>query len=329
MGATAHRYTLWKLFVHFFGCLVLLLLCVMTGCAHVDMDPLYQGPQPLPPELEKRFVRSKGPRTTLSEVLIQHGPGYTVNRIKINRTLGQPICLDYYRPQRHGRPLPVVLVLPILGGNNKFAKNFADYFARHNYAAIIVQRNREFRIMVNLERIDQILEGIVKDHCRVIDWIQTRPGLDAGRIGVMGISLGAIKTSLITSLDQRVKAGVMMLVGGDLPYIFTYSHERRVQEKRRAYMEKHSLDLPGFHRRMKADISVDPLAFAPYTDASRVLMVLALFDRSIPFSSGRKLRRRMGRPETIYLFSGHYSAALYLPYVRCQALKFFQKKLKP
>ena len=35
---------------------------------------------------------------------------------------------------------------------------------------------------------------------------------------------------------------------------------------------------------------------------------------------------RIGKPEVIYLFSGHYSSFLYLPYVEVKSLSFFKKK---
>jgi dienelactone hydrolase len=46
----------------------------------------------------------------------------------------------------------------------------------------------------------------VWDVMRTIDWIQTRPELDASRIGCMGISGGGTCTLFSTALDLRIKA---------------------------------------------------------------------------------------------------------------------------
>ena len=35
----------------------------------------------------------------------------------------------------------------------------------------------------------------------------------------------------------------------------------------------------------------------------------------------------MGKPETIVVPTGHYSAILFLPYIQHQSYKFFQRKL--
>jgi hypothetical protein len=42
---------------------------------------------------------------------------------------------------------------------------------------------------------------------------------------------------------------------------------------------------------------------------------------------GRELREKIGNPEAIYLFSGHYTAALFKNYIKHQARKFFERML--
>jgi dipeptidyl aminopeptidase/acylaminoacyl peptidase len=54
----------------------------------------------------------------------------------------------------------------------------------------------------------------VKDFQRVLELIDSRPDLDHDRIGYHGISLGAFTGVIITGLDTRLKASV--LVGGGL-----------------------------------------------------------------------------------------------------------------
>jgi hypothetical protein len=47
----------------------------------------------------------------------------------------------------------------------------------------------------------------------------------------------------------------------------------------------------------------------------------------VPYSRGKALWRAAGRPEVVYLVSGHLSAYVYLPYVRAKALSFFNRRL--
>ncbi len=47
------------------------------------------------------------------------------------------------------------------------------------------------------------------------------------------------------------------------------------------------------------NIETDTLAIAPHVNADRVLMVLAKFDKAVPYDSQLKLREVMGQPEAI------------------------------
>ena len=55
-----------------------------------------------------------------------------------------------------------------------------------------------------------------------------------------------------------------------------------------------------------------------------VLLILAACDTIVPFKKGWELRRGMGKPETVVVLSGHYTALLYLLYIRSTAFEFFQ-----
>jgi hypothetical protein len=70
------------------------------------------------------------------------------------------------------------------------------------------------------------------------------------------------------------------------------------------------------------------LKLAKYIDARNVLMYIASFDRVVPRECGDRLWEAIGKPEVIYLFSGHYSSVLYLPYAETRSLSFFKKKFE-
>ena len=49
----------------------------------------------------------------------------------------------------------------------------------------------------------------VHDGLRLVDWLQTRPDVDMGRLGAMGISGGGMHTLFSTCLDERIRACVI------------------------------------------------------------------------------------------------------------------------
>src|ERR1051325_4157336 len=137
------------------------------------------------------------------------GIGPTMVSMRTNRIL----VLDYFLPltkEKH----PVVLILPMLGGSYPLEKYFAAYFAKRGFAAIIVHREK-MRKDSTTAALDFMLKQSVLDNMRAIDWIETRPELDAGSIGVFGISMGGIKGALLAPLERRVRASILGLVGGD------------------------------------------------------------------------------------------------------------------
>jgi hypothetical protein len=79
---------------------------------------------------------------------------------------------------------------------------------------------------------------------------------------------------------------------------------------------------------LSAKIQTDPVALAPYVDAGNVLMYIAAFDSVIPRECGDRLREAMGKPEAVYLLSGHFTSLLYLPCVERESLSFFKRKFQ-
>ncbi len=240
-----------------------------------------------------------------------------------NRT----IELDYFRPRTKEKH-PVLLILPMLGGSYPLENYFASYFVKRGFAAIIVHREKMPKD-AGLEALDGMLKQSVLDNRQAIDWIETRPELDAQRIGVFGISMGAIKGALLVPLDSRIRAATLGLGGGDLPYILTHTTENGISKRREAILRQEHLTLPELREKLCRCIRCDPNAFAPFVEQEKVLLILGEFDTVVPTKKGLELRQKMGGPETILVPTGHYSAILFLPYIQHECYKFFQRKLGP
>lgn len=65
-----------------------------------------------------------------------------------------------------------------------------------------------------------LLTQTVFDLRRAVDWLETRPEIDAGRIGYYGISLGGVIGTIFCSVEERVKVPVIALAGGNLNLMF-------------------------------------------------------------------------------------------------------------
>ena len=288
---------------------------------------------PLPAALAAEFAYPRPLTVTATEKELEAREKYTIRRIEMpawvdrvgtNRT----ITLDYYAPKGVAKA-PVILILPMLGGGYDLERYFANYFAKQGLAAVIVHREAKTKEQDTIAYLDRILRQTVLDNKQAIDWIETRPELDAAHIGVFGVSMGGIKGALLTPLEGRVKAAVIGLAGGDLPYIMTHTSEKGLVRRREEYMKTENVTLDELHERLRKCITCDPIIYAPFIDPRKVLLVLASLDTVVPYKKGEELKEKMGNPETITIPAGHYTAVVYIPYIQHQALQFFQERFRP
>jgi dienelactone hydrolase len=303
----------------------------MAGCIHLPAEPGYGGPKPLSEETRADYAyrRYQGSYT---EKILEQNRHYTLKRISFpsNHIIlpqQHDITIDYYAIDA-AEKVPVILVLPILGGSNNIASSFARYFTRHGFAAAVVHRQKIYPKQEFLKEIDKLLCQIVFDHKQAIDWVESRPELDASRIGVFGVSMGGIKGALISALDPRIGASVLVLAAGDLPYILARSNDKGIIKRRNALLAEKTLTPEQLQQELTEKIRCDPINYAEHIDADKTLMILARFDAVVPYHKGLELKEKIGNPETILLWSGHYSAIVYIYYVKYQSRKFLQQHLQ-
>lgn len=320
------RTHLWLAAVAFF------IAASLTACAyHRDFHYDYTGPEPLPDSIKQAYTYSKYRGAYKTETVETRGT-YEIQAISFETDQGplnqrHQIKMAYYRRDRAGK-IPVVVVLPILGGKYSIGRIFAAHFAESGYAAVLVHRQKAYKKNLGMENVDQTLKQIVIDHKLALDWVETRPELDAERIGVFGVSMGSIKASLLTALDDRVSAAILGLVAGDVPYILAHSSEPGIKKKRRAYMKTHQMTRPAFYRELKERVECDPMNYAEYLDAEAVMMILARFDTVMPYPKGRQLWEKIGKPELITILSGHVTAYPMIPYIKEMSMAFFKKRFE-
>jgi hypothetical protein len=308
--------------------LIALVAALLTGCCHLRQAYDARPAQPVSAETSSLVAYQKPTPLACTSSNLESNGRYSVQRIampaaasKTNRVLE----LDFYRPIGTN-PTPVIVVLPILGGGYPLEKFFCSYFARRGMATVLVRRDRLKKTLEDLGEINDTLQQAAIDARQAIDWIETRPELDASRIGAFGISMGGIRAAFLAPLDSRIRAATIGLAGGDLPYIIAHSKEGGIVRRREPYLQKHGITRDEFEQELRTTLASDPLTVAPSIDPNKVLLVLATFDACVPSKKGFELRRAMGKPETIIVPTGHYTALLLLPYIKSACLRFFREK---
>jgi len=60
----------------------------------------------------------------------------------------------------------------------------------------------------NYFTLAEIVIQTIRDYRRVLDYVATRPEIDSNRIGLLGYSMGADQTFLLTAVEPRIKVSV-------------------------------------------------------------------------------------------------------------------------
>ena len=135
-------------------------------------------------------------------------------------------------PDNVKQPMPVVILLHGLGDRKTvdYIQAGHDYFAKNGFAVMRidianhgarVEHDYEFDLTDGYRYWTRdIISQTVFDLRRTIDFLQTRPEIDAKRIGYFGISLGGVIGTIFCGVDDRVKVPIIALAGGNLSLMF-------------------------------------------------------------------------------------------------------------
>jgi dienelactone hydrolase len=186
-----------------FPTLAIILLLMAPGRAHGDAKP----PATLPP------IELSLPSAELTGDL----------------TNGRIYAAFYPAVQSAEHPTPAVILLHPLGETHpRLMTRFARYLAQRGIGGLVMALPYHMRRRPrgegsgrrftdpDVDRMIQAAKQSVSDVSTVVTWLGQQPAVDPHRIGVVGISLGALVAHVAMRKDERLTAGVAILGGGDL-----------------------------------------------------------------------------------------------------------------
>jgi dienelactone hydrolase len=184
---------------------------------------------------------------------------------------GERIIAHVYLPRAKSPPYQSVVCFPggdapLLSSSRTLRLTQFDFIVRSGRALVfpVYKGTYERRgTAAGMSGFRDVTIARGKDFRRVLDYIASRPDLDRERVGYYGLSLGAFTGVLLTAIDSRPKASV--LVGGGLP-------------------------------QFRLPPEIDPFTFAPHVRVP-TLMVNGRSDFSYPFATSQQpLFRLLGVP---------------------------------
>lgn len=305
-------------------------IVLSCSCTRYKCDPAYTGPAKRTPEMLKYYSY---PRQKIEAKVekIAEKKRYIVLEIEFPSAVNvfgkENIKFDYYMQKKEGK-FPTALVLPISGGIDFSVRSFAKHFASNGFNCAVVH-NREFDLedTETAEEVENYFRQCVLDNRQVLDYLVQREEVDSDKLGCLGLSLGGIRASILAGVDERLKCAVIGLAGGSIADITVLSKEKEIKDYIDEMIEM-GINPETIHAELSDKVITDPLKLARFADAREILMFTAMFDRVVPRKCCDQLRKDIGKPETVYLFAGHYSSFLYLPYAEMKSLDFFKKRFQ-
>jgi hypothetical protein len=301
---------------------------LLCSCAHYQCDPDYAGPSKRSAEMLEYYSY---PRQQIEAKIEKTGEKkrYVVERIEFPSALNvfnfENIKVDFYVQKKLGK-FPTILVLPVGNGVDFCARGFARHFASNGFnCAIVHNRHIDIEDISSAELVEDYLRQTVLDCRQILDYLVEREEVDDNKLGCLGMSLGGVRASIVSGVDERLKCSVIGLAGGSMAEVAFSSKLKEVKEYMRGLVER-GISPETIHYEVSEKVITDPLKLAKYIDAGNTLMYIAMFDRVIHRKCGDKLWEAAGKPEAVYIFSGHFTSLLFLPYAERNSLNFFKKK---
>lgn len=162
----------------------------------------------------------------------------------------------------------------------------------------------ELMVQPDTAHLRRTMGQTVLDVKRAIDWLERRPEVDKTRLGLAGISLGAIASAVVLGVEPRIQSAVLILGGADLAHILWRSpltiRTRLAFKKQRYTLEKLREELE----------PIEPLQLLKPELGMKSFVIGARFDLIVPAEDTEKLIKALGQPQVLWLDTGHFGGAL-------------------
>lgn len=262
-----------------------------------------------------------------------------------------------YKPKKECKR--VIILLHYLFEKVRLTQRILSlYFVAHNFCAV------QFTLPYHLERTPEgyssgelfltsdphqnfeAYRQAVIDLRVLADFLNFR---EIDKIGITGISLGALVLNTLMGVDSRFKAGVPIAGGGELHYIVgkglkkkyvrdAYMKRTKRKTEEEAFKELDDLFHDYLKRVWKTGIVeeppegeewflIDPMTYAKFNYPRKILMINGAIDSVMPKKAVLEFREAVGNPPIEWLPSMHTTTALLLPVVFGKMHEFFEKNL--
>jgi len=264
------------------------------------------------------------------------------------------VYVDFIEPKKE-KFNAIILLHSLYERENRQTKSFGILLSKEGFGVYLIHlpyhmkrtpkryKSGQLFLTGNVERSINAYRQAVIDIMALCDYLSERK--EVKNIGIVGISLGAIILNTVMGVENRIKAGVSILGGGNIHYIFMRSlitmpwviygffHGLRIRDYRKVskdyvkFLEKvREKGLENVECKWKWFL-IDPLTYAHLNQPRKVLLINGYFDLIIPFGAVIQLWKFLGKPEKLFLPSTHITSILFKNIILRKTIKFLKTNL--
>ncbi len=327
----------WRLCLFLFFILTLISSSLAMSCTQrYHWKETDSRPPVLVPEEIKVPVDISKEKNLYKEIVKEENESYQVIDISILSEKEEIFTkLRWYRSKEAKSKKPLDFIWPILVGKDApvatlFAENI---FLAQGIDAVIMKQEKPLLSSKNPRPLYDFIpyhREMVRNLLRAIRWAKTKEELDSTRFGLTGTSYGGIVTTVCIPHIPELVSYKILMAGGGVDEILSQSVETKVVKWRDALWEKNAREMErqAQGEGKKEEFSVylqraraqfieeaklfdwDPYKTAKYIDPQKTAMVVTEYDRHVPAQNQKKLWELAGKPETLFVKTGHYTLAL-------------------
>jgi len=243
------------------------------------------------------------------------------------------VPLGVFLPLQRSGAVPAVVVLHYWGARDlRTERIMARELARKGIASVVVtlpyhlQRtppgysSGQLAILPDPDHLIATMTQCVLDVRRTVDWICSRKEFDSTRIGISGVSLGALVASYVYAVEPRISRASLLLGGADLAHILWNSSlvtSDRDKLRKLGYNEE----------KLREKLApIEPLNVLKDRVSGKAFVVGANYDTVIPRVDTEKLIQALPDQETLWIDTGHYGGIFVQRRLSRLVADFFSKE---
>jgi len=223
-----------------------------------------------------------------------------------------PICRIYAYEPEVTRPQRTIISLPNMGLLYPYPQIFSTIAASHGFTCYVILNTREvhheggYGILTKAD-CPLAYSHLIRKYRLAYEIIKQQASVNPMRIGTMGASLGGLISVGLLGIWPEVKYRVIGLAGAPLAEMMLTTKFKRFKKRIKNIFDP--CGLGEFARYVHGMRVLN--GRSEYADQSKITLIMALRDQTVPFASQDRLRAEIGYPRSYGLPTSHCLAFLY------------------